>query len=89
MLEKSFLGLHTPHPVQFVLQIPIIPSNPLFSMRQSSSSKMELPQLSMSTLQRNSPWTLPKELSPKHFNDGERGYFNIGGEEDGNMQGEC
>ena len=26
---------------------------------------------------------------PQHFDDGERGYFDIGGEEDGNMQGEC
>ena len=30
MLEKSFLGLHALNPIQFVLQIPIIPSNPIF-----------------------------------------------------------
>ena len=30
MLEKLFPGLHALNPVQFVLQIPIIPSNPIF-----------------------------------------------------------
>ena len=34
--------------------------------------------------QRNCPWT-----KPQHFDDGERGYFDIGGEEDRNMWGEC
>ena len=64
----------------------------MLPMRQSNTHQMELSTISLSMLQRCGTWPFatncPKNgLEP--YDDRLRGHYDIGGEEDRNLNGEC